>query len=154
MSELNTNTAVSVAYAILLAAMVYIGQRWGTLSPGFASPTESGPFFCKELFSSGGDDDAMMGAFTLFVLPLALRLGRLFRPIAKYEVWLFYVCACLVIFSLILASLDCADIFYTAFVIPDPVLAFALIVMPIAALLLFYLRRKSRQRIVDPSRSS
>ncbi len=136
--------AALIVYMVLLAAIAYIGQRWDALSPGFASPTNNGPFFCKELFSSGGDDDAMMGAFMLFVLPLALRLIRLFYPIAKYEVWLFYICASVASFSLMFASLDCADIFYTAFGIPNLWLAFTLIATPIAALLLFYLRTQSR----------
>lgn len=57
----------------------------------------------------------MMAAFALFELPLVLRLVRLFRHTAIYEVWLFYICAGLATFSLLLAGLDCADIFYTAF---------------------------------------
>ncbi len=139
-------TILSIAYITLLAAVAYIGQHWEVLSPGFTSPTDNGPSFCKELFSSGSDDDAMMGAFMLFVLPLALRLFRLLRPVAKYEVWLFYICVSLAIFSLMLANLDCADIIYTAFGIPDLVLAFVLIAMPLTALLLFYLRTNHADR--------
>lgn len=105
----------------------------------------NGPLYCKELFSSGGDDDALLGAFVLFVFPLALRLVRLICPIAICEVWLYGICACFAIFSLYLASLDCADIFYTAFGIPDPILAFALIVMPVCGFLLRCLYVRSRQ---------
>lgn len=86
----------------------------------------------------------MIMAFVVFALPLVLRVIRLLCRVRVYEVWLFYICVAFVGFSLMLASLDCADVFYTAFVLPDPALAAALLAIPVAALVLAYLRAKSR----------
>lgn len=124
-----------LAYIAALAMMAFVGLAYEDLSSGLAFPDADGPFFCRDLFSSGGDDDAMIGSFGIFLAPLALRLLRLNRAVARYEIVLFWICAGLVCLSLMLASTDCASIFYTAFVLPDPLLAGALIALPLAAFL-------------------
>ncbi|MCU1126875.1 hypothetical protein JAK51_11675 [Stenotrophomonas maltophilia] len=142
MTQRNVRAGLLLAYIMLLALLASTPWIWQKWSPGgFAAP---GPFFCKELLSSGGDDDVMIMAFIVFALPLVLRVIRLLCRVGVYEVWLFYICVAFVGFSLMLASLDCADVFYTAFVLPDPALAAALLAIPVAALVLAYLRAKSR----------
>lgn len=139
LGTMQRNTLIA-AYMACLTIMVTIGMAYGVLSPGLAAPGGDGPFFCRNLLSSGGDDDAMMLAFALFALPLALRLVRLNRRIAGYEVLLFWICFAASGAALLLASLDCASIFYTAFVVPDVVLAAALVALPGSAVLLTRLR--------------
>lgn len=124
---------LSAAYVALLSIMVVVGLSYEAVSPGLAAPGGDGPFFCRQLLSSGGDDEVMITAFGLFFLPLALRLVRMNRPVAGYEVVLFWLCLAATCAALMLASLDCASIFYTAFVVPDVWLAAALVAMPTAA---------------------
>ncbi|MGC9370284.1 MAG: hypothetical protein ACP5DX_12150 [Paracoccaceae bacterium] len=132
--------ALSVTYVTSLALTIVVGLRYDALSSGLAAPGPQGPFFCKELLSSGSDDDALVAAFGLFAIPLLLRAFRWNRGIAGFEVVAFGVCFGATCFALWLASLDCASIFYTAFVVPDPFLAGALIALPASAAALAWLR--------------
>jgi len=133
-------TLLSAAYLASLSIMVVVGLSYEAVSPGLAAPGGEGPFFCRELLSSGGEDDAMIVAFGLFALPLAVRLLRMTRPVAGYEVVLLWLCLAVAGAALTLASLDCASIFYTAFVVPDVWLAAALVAMPAAAATLAWRR--------------
>lgn len=130
------------AYPVLLALMVLVGLCYPQLSPGLAAPggaygsgagSAAGPFYCHQLLSAGGDDDGMITAFSLFLWPLAWRLLRWRAAVGAAERALFWLCTGLVAIALWLASLDCAAILYTAFVLPDPWLATALLALPLAA---------------------
>lgn len=127
-------------YLACLPLMSVVGLYYETLSAGLAMPMSKGPLFCRDLLSAGGDDDAMIAAFRLFLLPLALRVIRINRSVASAEVVVLLLCAALAVFALYLASLDCAALFYTAFVLPDPYLAAAMIGLPLSVLSLLYLR--------------
>ena len=85
----------------------------------------------------------MISAFVLFLLPLMLRLVLIKQGPSWIELLVFCLCLAVVLLALWLAGLDCADIFYTAFVLPDPALAGALIALPgsAIALLVLCLRR-------------
>ena len=133
-----------MAYLLLLALMCALGWTYGSYSGGAAAFTLDGPFFCSELRSSGGDDTAVVGfAFTLFGLPLLVRLLQFFKAVSKIEAGIYYFSALAAIMFLFLASLDCAQIFYTAFGIPDPYLAVALVSLPASFLLLVRMRTTS-----------
>ena len=134
-----------IAYVLLLIWMTAVGLTYESLSGGVAAPRESGPFYCRELMSSGGDDSAMVFAFALFAFPLLLRLLRYRRRIAVYEVAVFWICIGTTCFSLFLATLDCASIFYTAFLVPDTMLATAILAMPTTLLLITRLRAIQRR---------
>ncbi len=129
-------------YCALLALLFVIGITYDNFSAGFAAKVSGGIFYCSELQSSGSNDSATVVSFSLFVMPLALRLLRLRRAVAGYEVGLFYGCAGICIIALWAASLDCAEVFYTAFALPDPLLSAAITIVPISAFLLWRLRSK------------
>ena len=129
------------AYLFLVALMCAVGLTYGLYSGGAAAFTDDGPFFCDELRSSGGDDTAVVGfAFALFGLPLLVRLLQFFKAVSKIEAGVYYFTAFTAIIFLFLASLDCAQIFYTAFRVPDPHLAVALVSLPASFLLLVRMR--------------
>lgn len=134
---------LSLVYGLLLVLMAGVGLSYEGLSPGLAAPTDGAPFFCRELRSSGGEDDALIIVFAVFLVPLGLRVFRFAAPVARVEAIAFWVCGALVCFALFLAGLDCGSVFYTAFVVPDPLLAGALMALPGAALLLVALRARS-----------
>lgn len=123
--------------------MTLVGFAYTKLSRGLAAYTSEGPFFCHELLSSGSEDDTMISAFVLFLLPLMLRLALIKRSLSWIELLLFCFCLAVTLLALWLAGLDCADVFYTAFVLPDPTLAGALIALPSSAiaLMVLWLRR-------------
>ncbi|MGD9919701.1 MAG: hypothetical protein AB7U46_16975 [Paenirhodobacter sp.] len=135
-----TRRALSFAYIASLIVMVVVGFGYSSLSPGLATRTSSGPFFCNQLMSSGSDDDAMLFAFALFILPLTIRILRAWRRIARVELVVFGLCAFVSCVALWLASLDCASIFYTAFIVPDPALAGALVALLLSTVTLVSLR--------------
>ena len=136
-----THRAISFVYLASLVVMIVVGFGYGTLSPGLAARTSGGPFYCKELMSSGSDDDAMIFVFALFIVPLIARVSRLRRGITHIELVMFSACAFAGCFSLWLASVDCASIFYTAFVVPDFALASALMALALSTASLAVLRR-------------
>ncbi|MPM43162.1 hypothetical protein SDC9_89835 [bioreactor metagenome] len=128
-------------YLACLSLMVFVGLNYHEISPGLADWRSDGPFFCAELLSSGEDDSAMLLAFALFALPLVLRIILFNRRVATFELTMFLCCGLATAFALWLASLDCASIFYTAFVVPDLFWASALFALPVATLSLFALRK-------------
>ena len=142
-------TLISSAYMASLLLMVFIGLQYDNLSSGLASYTSQGPFFCNELLSSGGDDSAMVFAFVLFSIPLLLRAARWKRPANKLEVAIFGACLACTCLALFLATLDCASIFYTAFVVPDFYLVSALIALPLSTFALALLWACSRPTGVE-----
>ena len=101
-----------------------------------------GPFYCRDLISSGSDDTAMISAFCLFVPPLGMRLLRFGKPVGFAEFLLLICCQFLALAALALASLDCAEILYTALRLPDPLLAAALLCLPLSLAALIALRFK------------
>ncbi|MHA3915378.1 hypothetical protein [Halovulum sp. GXIMD14793] len=132
---------------MLLAWLVYIGLRYEELSLGLAAPGETGPFYCRNLLSSGSDDNVMIFVFVIFVVPMSLRVLRVSRSVAFYERMSLWVCIAVTCAVLFIASLDCASIFYTAFVVPDMLLASALIALPLVAVLLSRIASGSQSRL-------
>ena len=139
----------SLGYAALLLLMECVGLLYDSLSRGLAEPGEGGPFFCRELLSSGGDDSGLVSAFAAFLVPASLRLARLSAGPAGYEGLVFLICLVLSCASLALARLDCGAIVYTAFGVPDPMLAAALVALPVSGVLLlklYFARRQGKGR--------
>ena len=129
------------AYLLLVALMSAVGWTYGSYSGGAAALTLDGPFFCDGLRSSGGEDTGVIGmAFTVFSLPLLVRLLQFFKGVSRIEAGIYCFAALAAITFLFLASLDCAQIFYTAFGLPDPYLAAALVSLPLSFLLLVRMR--------------
>jgi hypothetical protein len=124
-------------YSLLLTVLSFIGISYDNLSRGLAARTPDGPFYCNGLLSSGGDDSAMVFAFSLFFIPLIVRLYRFVHEISAVEVWLFVGALVVSVLALILATLDCAQVLYTAFGIPDLYLASVLIALPLSAFMLW-----------------
>jgi len=138
----------SALYVAALCVMIYVGLKYDDISFGLAALTESGgqPFYCNKLLSTGGDESSMVVTFTLFVAPLFIRLSKFSKAAGMLEFGLFILISALVAFALFfLATLDCAQIFHTAFVVPDIALLSALLSQAAATLLLFLLF-KSRSR--------
>jgi len=129
-----------LTYLGSLMAMSVVGLGYAVLSRGLAAPTPQGPFFCRELLSSGSDDDLMVGAFTLFAIPLLYRIARWNRDVSVRETIVFGICLATTGLALWLASLDCASLVYTAFWVPDLFLATAILALPISAGALAWLR--------------
>ena len=124
-------------YSLLLTMLSFIGVSYDNLSRGLAARTPDGPFYCNEMLSSGGDDSAMVFAFSLFFIPLIVRLWRFGHEVSAVEVWLYVGALAMSVFALFVATLDCAEILYTAFGIPDLYLASVLVALPLSALALW-----------------
>jgi hypothetical protein len=136
--------AASAGFVVCAIAMVWVGLRYQAHSPGLAAPTGQGPFYCNWLMSSGGGDSAMVTTFAVFLVPLLFRLARILRPPSGIELAVYVASFLLVCLALFLASLDCAHILYTAFVVPDHWLALALVSLAGSAVFLALARRLGR----------
>ena len=121
----------NLLYLALLGWVTTVGAAFDALSRGLTARTTEWPFLCAELQSSGGDDDAMIFVFVIFAVPLAVRIIRTGRAFAGYELALVWGCAGVGGVALWLASLECAEVFYTAFAVPDSALASILIAVPV-----------------------
>ncbi|WGW04950.1 hypothetical protein [Tropicibacter oceani] len=136
-----TRQALSFVYAQALLVAAGLGTGYDALSPGFAARSADGPFYCCDLMSSGGYDDAFMMLFFFLALPALLRLARFSRAITRLETVLFIATIGAALAALGLASMDCANPLYTAFGIPDLVLATALVAAAFSVPLHLTLRR-------------
>ena len=114
------------------------------ISRGLAAPAGDHPFYCHDLMSSGSDDDSMLLLFAVFIAPCALRALRLTAQVSKYEIAPFLLAAVMSVIGTTMANLDCADVLYTAFIVPDIPLAAALASIPIAAIILLIQQAKER----------
>lgn len=133
---------VSTIYFLCLGVMIMVGYSFEADPLGFAARGPDGPFSCKALLSSGGDDDAMVVAFVLFAVPFAIRSFQLRTVPKTLEICVFVGVLLAVTGALTLASFDCAEVIYTAFIVPNLMLAVAVIAMPVSGALLLYLKRK------------
>lgn len=124
--------------------MVAIGATYPALSTGLATPVIGAPFICSDLRSLGGDDDVVVFSFTLFMLPLFIRIFRIRHKVGRADHITFWFCV-LGVATVVFGATDCADIFYTAFLLPDAPLALALVSMPVSALALWQLSKHTPQ---------
>lgn len=127
-------------YMFLLVVLTTVGIAYENFTLGLAAKSADGPFYCNTLMSGGSDDTVMIFVLSLFSIPLAARIIRLYREISIAKVAVFYIVMALSVAELFIASLDCAEILYTAFGIPDFHLAIALIALPASALMLWKIR--------------
>jgi hypothetical protein len=107
--------------------MIFVGLNFSELSNGLASRTSGDPFYCGAGFGSQADSNAMVFAFVVFAIPSVTRLVRFNKPMSFFEFGLHLFCLCFVIVAFFLATMDCGDIFYTAFILPDLYFASALV---------------------------
>jgi hypothetical protein len=129
--------ALQLSYLFLLFALAYIGAYWTELSNGLVA--KGGQFRCAELQTTGGDVDALVFFCVLFVLPLALRLVRITRIFNMFDLVLMLFVTTFVAFFLWLASLACANLWHTAFLVPEPALQFLLLGLPLCCFIGFKL---------------
>ena len=134
-------TAFNLLYLAALITISVIGLMWESLSNGFHA--SGGEFLCRNLKSSGGDDDAVVVIFVTLVIPAMIRAFRVKLPYTRIELTIFCLCLALSAFGLWLASLDCADIWDTAFAVPDYALQAVLFAMVLVLACGFTLRRIS-----------
>lgn len=134
-------TVLNLLYLASLAAISAVGLMWNTVSHGFHAT--GGEFLCRELKSSGSDDDAMVVMFITLLFPIIIRLIRFKKSYAHMELLVLLLCLGLSVLGLWLAALDCADIWDTAFAVPDYALQAALFGMVLAPACGFALRRIS-----------
>lgn len=87
----------------------------------FLAATPTGVFRCKELASSGADDELATVYFMLLLPSILIRIVRWTREVAQFEAVLFLASlagagAC------VFLSLDCGNFFFTTLSGPDPYL--------------------------------
>jgi hypothetical protein len=136
----------STLYLLALAIQIVIGFYWPGNSNGFAAKTVTGPFYCNELLSSGGDDSTMVVVFVLLFIPLLIRVFLFTRRVSIWELGTFVLTASIVVVGFYAATLDCAEFFYTAFGVPDIPLQIAIYSFLMSIYLIFRLRSLASNR--------
>ncbi len=108
----------SIIYISALSFQVLLAITYGSLTLGFASNVEGSAFYCRELFSAGGDDDAVLMVFILQIIPILLRAFSFLREAFRTEVFVS-LCSSAIAFLAIWFVPDCGNLFFTAFVLGD-----------------------------------
>lgn len=118
---------MKLIYVICVGVVGFVGVMYDRLSHGLAAQVNGGTFYCNELLSGGGEDSAMIFLFSAFLLPFTVRLMRWRHALGWVELTLYWAAFGLALLGVVLAQLDCAQVLYTAFGVPDLPLAAALL---------------------------
>ena len=135
MNKNNNLVLLSALYLSGLATMIFVGWNFSELSNGLASRTSGDPFYCGGGLGSQPDSNAMVFAFIVFIISSFIRLVQFNKPMSFFEFGLHLFCLCFVILAFYLAVMDCGDILYSAFILPDLYLASALVSLLFSTLL-------------------
>ncbi len=111
------NAVVSLIFCLACAAAVASALGFA-VSSEFLTDTGGGVFHCKELLSSGGDDELAMAFLSIVIPSILWRAFHWKRPIFVLEIGVF-LGVYGVAFAVITMSLDCGDFFFTAFGVGD-----------------------------------
>ena len=130
--RLVTRSCVTVAllFGIMLLA-------WNFMQYGSGGLANDGVFHCRELQSSGSDDEASFLLLLGLILPALLRLSRLQSPLAWWERVAFLVPA-LAASTFIFLLPDCANWVATASATGDLNLIGILLLLPVCFVLYLF----------------
>lgn len=133
----------SISFILLLVAQIYMALSFFSSAKGFGTDAGGSVFYCRELMSSGSDDEFIMVVMLLQLIPITVRLARLKRSAKNWEIYLF-CCTSILSFALILFGLECGSYFFTAFVLREFVLLAILLIYPLAFMALWMCRKIHR----------
>lgn len=134
-----TRARLSLCYSALPA--VPMASAWLYLSSDAPVFIPEGGFPCRELQSSGGDDDSLILLLAVFVLPLLWRLLRPTRRPSNPEIVALAFALQAALLMLWLARLDCASLLASFHPSQAPLLSLSLFSMALSPFLLWRLRK-------------
>lgn len=131
-----------ISFILLLVTQIYMALSFLSSAKGFATDDGGSVFYCRELMSSGSDDEFIMVVMLLQLIPITVRLARLKQSAENWEMYLF-CCTSILSLALILYGLECGSYFFTAFVLREFVLLAILLIYPLAFVTLWMCRKRS-----------
>ncbi len=128
----------SLGFIFFLGVTIVTGWYFPSWSDGLASFEAGGAFYCRELMSSGGDDDSQLGVSILFLLPLIFRSLQASTSPTQFEV-VVVAASYLLFWVWVTLGLECGEVFYTTFVLLDPALLMLFLAQALSLIFFFVL---------------
>ena len=132
---------INLLYISALTAVVILSIFYVDISNGLAVKSGEGRFYCRELVSSGRDDDFLTVFGVFFGIPLLIRTFRVTRATGLVDTMAISTTS-FVFWAILLSIPDCGDVIYTMFVIGDLALVSILVLNIIAIVSLILLQPK------------
>ena len=111
----------SCIFMIIVAAQIAAALGFVFYSDGFYSLVNGALFHCRELMSSGSDDEVTMFVFILQFLSIALRMNNIKKTPSYFEVGLYLFFIIIGILIVVISS-DCGSLLTTMVLKRDPYL--------------------------------
>ena len=77
-----------ITYLLALSILIWFGFYFAS-SEGFVAAGDPPLFLCRQLLSSGGDDEIVTVVFALSVIPLGIRIFRYRHKISGFETYIY-----------------------------------------------------------------
>lgn len=105
---------LSILFTVSTALQVFFAGYFSIRGEGFRAIVDGHVFKCRELLSSGNDDEVTLMVFVLMLLPAGLRLFRIDSVVSIGEVVL-YNCLLAVGSVAVFIGLECGQYWVTVF---------------------------------------
>lgn len=144
------NNTISVAYLIAIGVQIISAFWFALFSDGLYAMSKGGLFHCKELLSSGRDDELMLVVFILMAVPAIVRAFRFNYYVNAVETLIFFIITAVCVWILS-TGMDCGE-FSTTLIEAQPLslLVFSIsgLSTVIAMLCLLWQRDIKRRRTI------
>ena len=128
-----------IAYLLALSLLIWSGFYFAS-SEGFVAAGKPPLFLCRQLLSSGGDDETVTVVLALYAIPLAIRIFCYQRKISNLETSIFLLVTFLC-FVFVTMAPECGSLIATLFQRQNPAL-WAMTILWALSGVLFFLRRR------------
>lgn len=105
---------LSMLFTVSTALQVCFAGYFSTLGNGFSAIGDGHVFRCRELLSSGSDDEVTLMVFVLMLFPAGLRLFRIDLVVSTGEVVLYYFLLAIGL-VVVFFGLECGHYWVTVF---------------------------------------
>ena len=131
---------LSTSFLACVSLVLYLSVFYEDFSRGFASDVNGSVFYCRELQTSGSDDDAIMISLLLLVVPLLIRLFNVLNKVKYWEAVVFVLFSAISL-AIVIIGLECGEFFFTAIEVPDMTLITIVVLQLFAFLTLWWNRQ-------------
>ena len=115
---MSKNSFLSVLYIMMLSAQIFLGVNYEKFSVGLFADTGGEPFSCRELLSSGSDDDLVFAFSIILIVSIVYRVLRF--PFRASRIELAVLIGSQMLLGLAISvGTECGQILYTAFLVGD-----------------------------------
>ena len=130
-----------IAYLLAVSILIWSGFYFAS-SEGFVAAGEPPLFLCRQLLSSGGDDEIVTVVLALYAIPLAIRVFRYRQKISGFETSIFVLITALC-FVFVTMAPECGSWATTLFQRKNPALWVVTVFWLISVLAFLFQKREN-----------